>query len=281
MRVEGAQKSIRLRYKLFALKRAHQPVHLVQQRPYSLVRFHRRVTELDTHAIELIKHQARLQSFLPRLSQHRVRLHAHPLHDVHDDQAPVAQPRRRRHFAAKIHVSRRIDHRYQHSLDDFFAALVAVALFLARRPRRVQQRDPRALHRDPSSLFVLVKVHVPHLSRLLLRYEPVVRHERVRERRLAVIDVREHAHVSALRAVVARESQRVQRFHGVVHRDAVRARSSDAPSSPRLSALRSPLSALGLGLAAVCRPRARAFVSAPVARASRRPRFAVSHFFTH
>jgi len=46
---------------------------------------------------------------LPGLPQDGVRLDAHALHGVHHDQRAVAEPRRRAHLAAEVHMARRID----------------------------------------------------------------------------------------------------------------------------------------------------------------------------
>ena len=163
---------------------AGERVHLVDDVLEVLPRLERRELELGDEAVDLVEHEHRHDALLPRLLEHRVRLRAHALDRVDHEQRAVAQPRRRRHLRAEVDVARRVD-----QVDAHLVAAVG---------RPVRERDRRRLHRDAAVLLVLAAVHVPHLARQPRRDDAVRRDQPVRQRRLAVVDVREDAEVDGV-----------------------------------------------------------------------------------
>ena len=120
-----------------------------------------------------------------------MRLRAHALDHVDEDQRAVRQAQRGGHLGAELDVPGRVDQVDQ----------VLLALRGALRAVPVDDGDRRGLHRDAALLLVGARVEVPQLADRLAVHDVVQRQNRVGERRLAVVDVRDDRHVADPRRV--------------------------------------------------------------------------------
>ena len=110
----------------------------------------------------------------------RDRLRLHALRRIDDEQRPFARAQAARHFIRKIYVPRRIDE---------------VQLVAASIARRV--RHPNGVELDRDAAFALEIERVEHLLfHLALLQRARSLDETIRQRRLAVVDVRDDAEVA-------------------------------------------------------------------------------------
>mmetsp|Transcript_3710 Transcript_3710/g.12733 ORF Transcript_3710/g.12733 Transcript_3710/m.12733 type:complete len:429 (-) Transcript_3710:239-1525(-) len=130
--------------------------------------------------VHLIRRRNDLQPRLEREVKRRDRLRLHPLRRVHEQKRAVARGERPRHLEAEIRVPRGVHEVQQKRLPERFALLSLVAM-KQRHPLRLDRDPARALHGEP----IEVLLPPPRGDR--------ARHleESVRERRLAVVDVRD------------------------------------------------------------------------------------------
>lgn len=150
--------------------------------------------QLEESTVHLVHEQDGLDALADGLSQHGLGLHAHARDAVDDDERAVGDTQRGRDLGREVDVAWRVDEVDQE--------VTIVRLLLLRDEAvvllgyLVEQRDGRRLDRDAALLLVLARVREARLARSRVRDDARLAHERVRERRLAVIDVGNHGHVT-------------------------------------------------------------------------------------
>ena len=142
-----------------------QVVHLVQHL------LHARVGTID-----LVDDEQRRQPALERLAQHEPGLWERPLGGVHEEQDPVDHRQRPLHLAAEVRVPRRVD-----DVDEDVAIVDGGVL---------------CENRDAALPFQVRVVHRPLGHALVGAEDATLVQQRIDERRLAVVDVRDDGHVA-------------------------------------------------------------------------------------
>ncbi|MES1918466.1 hypothetical protein MHBO_000431 [Bonamia ostreae] len=89
--------------------RADYHVHALDYFPEILIRVFEVNFSLDENAVDFVEEEHRADSFGYCLPQHRLRLDAHALDAVDDDQRAVGDAQSGGHFGRKVDVARRVD----------------------------------------------------------------------------------------------------------------------------------------------------------------------------
>eukprot|EP00754_Rhynchopus_humris_P036131 Rhum_TRINITY_DN1797_c0_g1::Rhum_TRINITY_DN1797_c0_g1_i1::g.4918::m.4918 len=129
-------------------------------------------------AVHLVQHHDRLQVRLQRLLQHVARARLRALVRVHEKDEALKHRQRTLHLSGEVAMARRV-----HDVD-----------------RVLRQLDARVLRKNGNAALLLEVVAVHDTRRRgVLLHGAGLRQKRVDERRLAVVDVRNHADVPQLR----------------------------------------------------------------------------------
>mmetsp|Transcript_12758 Transcript_12758/g.23769 ORF Transcript_12758/g.23769 Transcript_12758/m.23769 type:complete len:548 (-) Transcript_12758:8-1651(-) len=172
--------------------RRNDDVHVLQGLDEALVGLLGVELELQDGAVHLVDEHDGADTLRQGLAQHRLGLHAHALHAVHDDQRTVRHTEGGSHLRAEVNVPGRVD-----QVDQEVALLVVQALHDV-FTNVVVHRDGSRLDRDTAGNFVRAGVHDTLVTGVLHLDDTSGTNEGVRQSRLAVIDVGNHGHVTDL-----------------------------------------------------------------------------------
>mmetsp|Transcript_104771 Transcript_104771/g.301505 ORF Transcript_104771/g.301505 Transcript_104771/m.301505 type:complete len:435 (-) Transcript_104771:52-1356(-) len=140
--------------------------------------------QLEDATVHLVDEEARAHTLGQRLAQHGFRLHRAALNAVHDDHGAVCDAQGRGHLGGEVHVTGGID-----EVDQVRLASRAVILVILE-----VQGHAGAFDRHATLLLVRAGVCEAGVARLLRRNDARLADQRVSQRGLAVIDVRDNAH---------------------------------------------------------------------------------------
>mmetsp|Transcript_129269 Transcript_129269/g.402054 ORF Transcript_129269/g.402054 Transcript_129269/m.402054 type:complete len:221 (-) Transcript_129269:31-693(-) len=140
--------------------------------------------QLKDGAVHLVDEEARPDALRERLPQHRLRLHRAALNAVYHHQCPIRNAEGGGDLGGEVHVPGRVD-----EVDQVRLRALAIVLIVLE-----VQRHAGALDGHTALLLVGTRVGEACVAGLLGRDDAGLADERVRERRLPVVDVRNDAH---------------------------------------------------------------------------------------
>ena len=166
--------------------------------------------QLKKSTVHLVQTDHRLDTLTKGLAQHRFGLDTDTLDTVDDDKGTIRDTKGSSDFRREVNVTRRVDQVDQE--------LIALSGLLDRRKLILVNgeihRDGSRLDRDTTLLLVVTSVHETHVTSLGVGNNTGLRHQRVSQRRLAVVDVCNNTHVTNVGRVVHKTTNLID---GEVH----------------------------------------------------------------